>query len=683
MTAVDFELITFGGLELRDAAGTPVPLPSRKARALLAILACQPDQAMPRAQVAALLWGDRGEEQARGSLRQTLSQLRKEVGDPGGQLLISSRDDLRIDVARLTADVAAFDRHIASATYKDLKRACELYRGPFLDGFDLRDESFEEWRARERSRLEVAMVHALSELATHCEAEGELEAARSHITRLLTIAPLREEMQRAAMRLCLAVGQPTEAIRQYENFRSLLETELGVAPQPETHRLYEQLLAQRGGADSPSSEKHNEQSKSERAANSPAAYRAVEGSVGVGAGARAGKPSIAILPFHNLSGDPEQEFFADGMTEDIITELSRFRGLFVIARNSTFVYKGHPVDTRQIGEELGVKYVLEGSVRSSADRIRISAQLIDAAERSHVWAERYDRKLTDLFTLQDEITQTIVSALEPELDDAERRSAVSADRDRLDAWGAYHRGMWHIYRFTKEDTRQALEFFEQAIGFQPTLASSWSGKSFAHFSNAFLGFSDDRDAERQLALNAARHSVELDPRDATAHWALARAFTLEANYDRAIPELETAVALNTNLAQAWYQLGWVLVRAGRPEEAVAPVLLAERLSPNDPLRFAFSIVRAQAQFVLGEFGEALSLAEQASRLPHAHSHVEAIRIACLVKNDRDDEARDAMGKFRRYHPSYTRSFFREAHGFKRTQDNTLYDDALNQAGMPE
>jgi TolB-like protein/Tfp pilus assembly protein PilF len=395
-----------------------------------------------------------------------------------------------------------------------------------------------------------------------------------------------------------------------------------------------------------------------------------------------GKPSVAVLPFVNLSGDPAQEFFADGMTEDIITELSRFRGLFVIARNSSFVYKGRAVDTREIARELGVKYVVEGSVRSGGGRLRVSAQLIEATNRSHVWAERYDREPSDLFSLQDEIVRTLVAAIEPELGDAERRIAASASAERLDAWGAYHRGMWHLYRFTKEDTQRAIELFVRAIEAVPIHTRSWIGRAFAHFSNAFLGFVEDRGAERRLCLKAARRAVELDPRDAAAHWALGRAYSLELDYDRAIPELETAVELNTNDAQSWYQLGWLRVRAGRPREAIDPLLLAERLSPNDPLRFAFLIVRAQAHFALGEYSRALALAERAAQLPHAHAQIEAVRIACLVKDGQEQEARAAMANFRADHPDFTQALFREAHGFARDEDLSPYLEALELVGLP-
>ncbi|MEN8161967.1 MAG: BTAD domain-containing putative transcriptional regulator, partial [Myxococcota bacterium] len=598
---------------------------------------------------------DRAEAQARGSLRQALAELRRALGAVGGDVVRSAGETLELDGARVACDVAHFETLLAKGGRASLERAVALHRGAFLEDLDLREDSFEEWRLQERSRLEAALQAGLSKLASLCEADGDLEAALTHVDRSIAVAPLREEMHRQGMELCRRAGRTTEALERYERLRARLATELDVEPQAESQALHAELRTERTGAPE---------------APAPPPHRAD------------GRPSIAVLPFANLSGDPAQEFFADGMAEDIITELSRFRGLFVIARGSTFVYKGRTVDPREIGNELGVKYVLQGSVRTAGDRLRVSVQLIDAADRSHVWAQRYDRETSDLFSLQDEIVRILAAAIEPELDDAERRNAVKASPERLDAWGAYHRGMWHIYRFTKEDTERALELFARAIEAEPSHTPGWIGRAFGHFSNAFLGFVEDRDTERRRSLEAALRAVELDPRDTAAHWALGRAYTLERDYDRAIRELETAVELNTNHAQSWYQLGWVRVRAGRPREAIEPLVLAARLSPNDPLRFAFLIARAQAHFLLGEYSRAVALADRAASLPHAHAQIEAIRIACLVKDGQEQAAHEAMAAFRAAHPDFTLAFFREAHGFTRDEDVAPYLEALGQVGLP-
>jgi TolB-like protein/Tfp pilus assembly protein PilF len=656
-----FELVTLGGFELRGAEGGPIALKSRKSRALLAILAVQRSLGMGRAGLAGLLWAERGEAQARGSLRQALAEIRRALGPEGAEVLRSGGERVEIDGTRIAIDVVRFEALVGTGDRAALEEALTLARGPFLEGFDLREDAFDEWRMTETRRVEAALLDALGRLASLCEDDGDLEVALRHVDRALAIAPLGEALHRRGMALCARLGRTTEAIERYRRLESMLEKELGARPEAETRMLYDELRS--GGL----------------AARREAAPRA---SIAPSDAALDGRPSIAVLPFVNLSGDPKQDFFADGMTEDIITELSRFRDLFVIARNSTFVYKGRPVDTPEIARKLGVKYLVEGSVRSGGGRLRISAQLIDAPRRSHIWAEHYDSELSDLFDVRDELVRTLVAAIEPELEHAEQRSAAAASPEQLDAWGAVHRGMWHVYRFTSEDNAQALVFFEQATKAAPSQAAGWIAKSFAHFSNVFLGFADDREAERKRCLQAALRAVELDPRDAAAHWALGRAYSLELDYERAIPELETAVRLNTNHAQSWYQLGWLRVRAGRHRDAIEPLRLAERLSPNDPLRFAFLITRAQAHYQMGEYAPALELAERAARLPHSHAQIGAIRIACLVKVGKEAEAREAMGVFRAAHPEFTQSFFGESHGFAREEDLAGYLEALAAAGLP-
>jgi TolB-like protein/Flp pilus assembly protein TadD len=656
----DFELITLGGFELRGPQGSPIALKPRKARALLAILSVQRGLGMGRAGLAGLLWAERGEAQARGSLRQALVEIRRVLGPEGAQGLRSDSERVELDGARIAIDVARLALLAKATDRPALEEAVALARGAFLEGFDLREDAFDEWLQAERSRLDSILLDALARLASLCEDDGDLEVALGHIDRALVLAPLREVLHRRGMALCARLGRTTEALERYRRLESRLAEDLDAQPEAESRVLYEDLRS-----------------------SDPSSVRECSGpSIAVGNAENDARPSVAVLPFVNLSGDREQEFFADGMTEDIITELSRFRGLFVIARNSTFVYKGRNVDTREIASELGVKYVVEGSVRSGAGRLRVSAQLIDAAQRSHIWAERYDREISDLFQVQDEIVRTLVAAIEPELDQAERRSAAAASPEQLDAWGFVHRGMWHVYRFTREDTAQALALFEQATEASPSQAAGWTAKSFAHFSNVFLGFAEDREMEREHCLAAAVRAVELDPRDAAAHWALGRAHSLGLDYDPAIAELETAVHLNSNDAQSWYQLGWLYVRAGRHRDALEPLHLAEQLSPNDPLRFAFLIARAQAHYQMGEPERALELSERAVRQPHAHAQIEAIRIACLLQVGRATEARNAMVAFRAEHPQFTQTFFAEAHGFAREEDLERYLEALESAGLP-
>jgi adenylate cyclase len=395
------------------------------------------------------------------------------------------------------------------------------------------------------------------------------------------------------------------------------------------------------------------------------------------------KPSIAVLPFANLSGDPEQELFADGITEDVITLLSRVRWLFVISRASTFTYKGRAVDVQTVAQDMGVRYVLEGSVRRAGQRIRVTAQLVDAAKRNHVWVERYDRELEDLFVLQDEITEAIVAAVEPELGSAEQQRARRRPPESLDAWSAYQRGLWHVYRFNREDNAEALRLFDQAIGLDDQFAPAYAGRSFAYFSIAFLSYSDQRDEAIEQAYLAARRSVSLDDKDAFGHWALARAHFLRREHDLALAELEVALDLTPSFAQAHYFRGWVLSVAGRPEEALTHLDKAYRLSPHDPLLFAFMTVRAQTLIIMERYEEALGWATRAARQSNAHFQALGPLACCLGHLGRIDEARQTLAEILRVRSDYSASLIAASFPYRRRRDLDLYLAGLRKAGLPE
>jgi adenylate cyclase len=291
------------------------------------------------------------------------------------------------------------------------------------------------------------------------------------------------------------------------------------------------------------------------------------------------KPSIAVLPFANMSNDPDQEFFADGIAEDVITALSRYPSLFVIARNSCFTYKGRAVDVKQVGRELGVRYVLEGSLRKSGNRIRVTAQLVEAETGNHLWAERYDRDLADIFAVQDEITEAVTIAIAPAIDEAERQRALRKSPDSLDAWAAYQRGLWHLSRNNAGDDVAAEEFFRQAIDLDPYFAGGYTGLAFAQGRVAHRrGLSDSRDSRAALA----RRAVVLDGNDAEARTCLAFMLLQQGDYEGALTEVDGALAISPNLASAYGVLGSVLNWSGKRAEARIAIEKSIRLDPRSP-----------------------------------------------------------------------------------------------------
>ena len=318
------------------------------------------------------------------------------------------------------------------------------------------------------------------------------------------------------------------------------------------------------------------------------------------------KPSIAVLPFENMSGDPEQEYFSDGITEDIITGLSAFRSLFVIARNSTFTYKGKAVVVTQVARELGVRYVMEGSVRKAGNRVRITAQLIDASNGHHVWAERYDRELDDVFAVQDEITERVVATVVPALDQAEQERAARKSPDNMDTWDYYQRGLWHMNRRQLSEFPAAREYFRQAIRQAPRSPLGYCGLAYLGSREAMIAMHGPESDLLKEIDEAARTAVALDELDAMGHVVMGWSKMLMRETLLAIPEFERAVQLNPNHALSHSGLAAALILAGRVEEGIRATETALRLSPRDPDRPFWQMTTAAGLFVTERYETALA-----------------------------------------------------------------------------
>ncbi len=395
------------------------------------------------------------------------------------------------------------------------------------------------------------------------------------------------------------------------------------------------------------------------------------------------KPTIAVLPFVNMSGDSEQEYFSDGITEDIITALSRIRWFFVIARNSTFAYKGTSPDVRRVAKDLGVRYVLEGSVRKAASRVRISAQLIEGTTGKHLWAERYDRNLEDVFAVQDEITQTVVGTIEPELAKAERERARAKKPENLDSWDLYQRGMYLVQKGTKEDLDEAQPLFDRAIESNPTFGAAFAGLALNHIYFVVNGLTDSPKDHREKALLAARRAVELDDEDALARAVLGVVHLYRLEHEEAISNLQTALDLNPSSAYAHLHLGAALLHGfGKAEEAITQFDLTIRLSPHDPNLGPTMGRIAVAHFCLGDYEQAVEYARKALRYPMTQHRPNVILVSALAHLGRDEEAERARAELLRRRPDFTCSF-------KEIFPSTFPDlvarivAGLRKAGVPE
>jgi len=389
------------------------------------------------------------------------------------------------------------------------------------------------------------------------------------------------------------------------------------------------------------------------------------------------KPSIAVLPFDNMSGDPEQEFFADGIAEEIITSLSRFRSLFVIARNSSFSFKGSSIDVRRIARDLGVRYVVEGSVRKSGSRVRISAQLIDATSGSHLWADRFDGSLDDVFDLQDEITEKIVVAVEPEIQARERERARRKPPESLDAWELLQRGLFHFYHINETDHAKAISLFKQAIALDPEFAAA-----HAHLAYAIWG---SRTAESLASARAsAQRAVSLDPNEPMAHFALGRVHVFSGEPEMAIAEMQTAIAINPNDALAHYGLGQAYwYGAGEVERALPHFDTALRLSPRSPLRWLSLMLKGSALSMLGRHDEAITVCREACQFPDAGFLPRMHLAEALAEAGQMEEARAAVERAVEIQPDFSIAYLRGQ--FVNMHDRTLKSllNSLRKAGVPE
>ncbi|MBR0824523.1 winged helix-turn-helix domain-containing protein [Bradyrhizobium manausense] len=395
-------------------------------------------------------------------------------------------------------------------------------------------------------------------------------------------------------------------------------------------------------------------------------------------------PSIAVLPFRNLGGDAEQDYFSDGVVEDIITALSRIRWLFVIARNSSFTYKGRTVDEKQVGRELGVRYVVEGSVRKSESRVRITGQLVDAATGTHLWAERFEGTLDDIFELQDQIATSIVGAIASQLERAEIERARRKPTGNLSAYDHYLRAMPHLHRGTREAIDEALPLFHKAIALDPEFASAHAMAAWCHCWRKINGWMTDQSAEFADGIRLARLAVELGKDDAVALTRAGHTLAhLADDLDGAVALLDKALLLNPNLAAAWFLGGFLRAERGDPDAAIEFFTRAMRFSPLDPEMYRMQAGMAMSHMFAGRFDLALSWAEQSFRQLPSFVFVVLVIAACHALAGRMEQARDAADHVRKLDPAFRISKLGGWIPIRRPEHRASLTNGLRLAGLPE
>jgi len=379
------------------------------------------------------------------------------------------------------------------------------------------------------------------------------------------------------------------------------------------------------------------------------------------------KPSIAVLPFDNLSGDPDQDYLADGITENIITALSKIPEVFVIARNSVFTYKGKPIKVQKVADDLGIRYVLEGSIQKASNRFRITGQLIDATTGHHLWAEQYDRVLEDLFAVQDEITLAIVSSLQVKLTDGEQARLRDRSTDNLEAWGLAVRGYSYWHRYTEEDNARARELFQRAIEVDPDYAWAWTMLGFTYFIDTRYGWQRSRDESLKKMVECAQKSVAIDASDPDVHTLLAKIHSWQKEYDKAINEGEKAVSLGPNSAENYANLGMTYRYVGRFEDSIRMTEKAIRLHPYYPDWYLYSL--EYSYYFLGQYEKAIDIAKKHIKLIESRGGTDTfwqhlILAQNYIRLGQEKEARYHATEALKMNPEYTFKWEREGNLYK-------------------
>ena len=656
------EVRMLGPLTIRRN-GVALDLPtSRKVRGLFAYLAVAP-HAVPRSQLCELLWDVPNDP--RGELRWCLSKIRALIDETDRRRVDTQADTVRLDLAGCFVDalqIARITPEIATIPADRLREAAALLAGNFLDGLEIdRSPAFASWLAAQRRRFRGTHTALLERLV----ASVPDEEALGHLEKWLELAPFDGRVHELLLQALARHGRIREGEEHLAATARRFEAEsLDSGPVRDAWRS---ARAQRNSPPSAAAVDHPE-----------VAAAAVGPDQAITTSPR--RASIAVMPFIDRSiGAGARGGAGDALAHDVITRLAKLRILFVIAQGSVFALDERQVGPHEAGRMLDVDYVVSGAVQRQGDRLTVMVELAEARTAHVVWSETFSPKLDDTFLVLDEIGNRIVASIASEIETSERNRAVLRPPNSLDAWGAHHRGLWHMYRFTRPDNELARHFFEQAVRLDPTFARAHAGLSFTHFQNAFQGWAP-RGPEIDQAFAAAGQSLMVDDRDPAAHWAMGRALWLRGRHDQALGELAQAVELSPNFALGHYTLAFVHSLAGDPHAAIASADHSRHLSPFDPMLFGMLGSRAMALARLGRLEEAADWGVKAAARPNAHAHILAIAACSLALAGRLDEAHIHLAAIRKTLPRYGIDDFLAAMQFAPDGEG-LFREAAQRIGM--
>ena len=640
--------------------GMAIELPaSRKTRALLAYLALSP-RAVGRGQLCDLLWD--GPNDPRGELRWCLSKLRTIVDEPGRERIATPGDavELRLDDCFVDAlgVASAVEGGMDALGAERLKTLSRFFVGDFVDGLEIdRSPLFTNWLMAQRRRFRACNTAIVEHLVQLLPPDSD--ELPEHLEKWVELAPLDGRAHVGLLAALARHGRLREGEAHIEATARLFQAEgMEFGPVRQAWRAIR-------------SQKQHAPLHAQAVTTCPAPIV-----TGGGAPRRA---SLAVMPFTEDAGAGIRGGRADGLTHDIITRLARLRDFFVIARGSVFALAERNIGPEDAGRRLNVDYVASGALHYETGRVVVRVELVEVRTARIVWAEVFDRRLDSIFMVLDEIGNSIVSSIASEIEMLERDHAILKAPNSLNAWEAYHRGLWHMYRFTSTENQLAQHFFTMAVRQDPTFARAHAGLSVTHWQNAFQRWGD-REQEADRAYETAGQSLIVDDHNPAAHWAMGRALWLRGRQDESLNELEKAVDLSPNFALGHYALSFVQSQSGDPAAAIGASDHSRHLSPFDPLLFGMLGARAMAHVRLGQFDEAAEWALKAAARPNAHVVILAIAAHCLALAGRLEEARSFAASIRKTLPHYCSDDFLAT--FRFTPDAaSLYRQGARRIGL--
>jgi TolB-like protein len=671
-------LEVLGPFRLSGATG---PLP-KKVQGLLAYLAVHAGRPVAREQLCALLWSDHGAEQARHSLRQSLVPLRASLAAHGSDVIRADAGTVALNLSNgFDVDVREFEELARAATPEKLSSAAKLYRGEFLAGLRLDSEPFSEWVALERRRFAAAMSDVLYRLASALN--DDTEAAIAAAQQLAAFDPLREDGQRLLMRLLATAGRRDAALKQHAICVAILKRELGVAPEPETAALAEAI--QRGklsGDTAPVRVGKPVRSHTRKAAR-PVRHRDREHAAS--SLASADRPSIAVLPFANLSGDPDQDYFAAGVVDDIANELGREKWLLVISSNSAFVYKAPSTDVAPAGSEPRVRYVLNGSVRRSNDRLRINTRLIDKSNDTYIWANRFDGGNGDVLEIQDRVARQLAGMIAPRLRAAEIERAKRKSPASLTAYDMFLRAA-AIHRISLAKNQEALRLLYKAIEINASYGAAYGLAAWCCQLQKVLGWVRPDAPVVNEGIRLAYLAAETGKDDPEALWMAGQGIALLAGeMEHGLALIDKSIYLNPNSASAWMSAGTVRTYRGDTERALECLDEARRLNPVDPLAQYHWIGVARALFFAGRYDEALAATEKALHEQAGYAPALRMRAATCGLLGRAAEGNEIVRRLLAVNPDASVSRLRDYHRVSMCRIPAAleaYLEGLRRSGLP-